>query len=82
MHRSSAVARPADNNIIGLDTKKIRELRLALGLNQTEAAKRAKLPGPQFWSDLERGRRANLTIDVLERVAKALNTHPRDLFLK
>ena len=69
----------ADRTRIGLDANKIRELRKALDMNQRDAAKRAGLPGPQFWSDMENGRRANLTIETLERVAKVLGVHARDL---
>jgi transcriptional regulator with XRE-family HTH domain len=68
-----------DINVIGLDTDKIRKLRLAAKLTQAEAAARAKLTGPQVWSDIEKGRRVNLTIEVLERVAAALGVKARDL---
>ena len=44
----------ADKGCIGLDTQRIRKLRESLGLTQADAAKRAKLPGAQFWSEMER----------------------------
>ncbi len=69
----------ADKQSIPLDAKKIRELRLALKLTQAEAAARAKLPGLQVWSDIEKGRRSNLTIGTLERIAAALGVKAKDL---
>lgn len=69
----------ADIPCIGLDTKKLRELRQAAGLTQAAAAARAKLPGGQVWSDIEKGRRANLTLDTLDRIAAALGVKAKDL---
>ena len=69
----------ADKTLIPLDVKKIRELRLALNMTQAEAAERAGLTGLQVWSDIERGRRSNLTIDTLERIARVLGVRPGDL---
>ena len=69
----------ADKTFIPLDTDKIRKLRRALKLTQAEAAERAGLTGLQTWSDIENGRRANLTIETLERIAKALGVRAADL---
>lgn len=69
----------ADKVRIGLDTAKIRDLREKLGLTQVQAAKLAGLPSAQVWSDVENGRRSNLTIETLERVARALKVKARDL---
>jgi len=62
-----------------LNCMKIKELREGRGLSQEEAAKLAGIGGRQQWNDVESGRRVNLTLDTLERVAKALNAKPRDL---
>ena len=62
-----------------LDTAKIRRLREERGLTQAAAAKAAKLSGPQTWSDIEHGRRRNLTLDTLERIAAALGVPAKDL---
>jgi transcriptional regulator with XRE-family HTH domain len=69
----------ADKSRIALDRKKIRELREALGLSQVDAAKRAGFLRSQFWSDIESGRRSGITLKTLDKLAKALNVHPRDL---
>ena len=69
----------ADKTYIPLNTDKIRKLRLAAKLTQAEAAERAGLKGKQKWSDLENGRRSNLTIETLERIAKALGVRAADL---
>jgi transcriptional regulator with XRE-family HTH domain len=76
---STSRKHPADKSRIPLDAAKIRQLREALGLSQVQAAKLAGLPSSQVWSDIERGRRKNLTIESLERVAKALGVSARDL---
>jgi hypothetical protein len=34
---------------------------------------------PQIWSDVEHGRRSNLTIETLERVAAALGVKAKEL---
>jgi transcriptional regulator with XRE-family HTH domain len=69
----------ADRVRIGLDAQKIRDLREQLGLTQDKAAKLAGLSRAQVWSDIENGRRANLTIETLERIAAALRVKARDL---
>jgi transcriptional regulator with XRE-family HTH domain len=82
MPTSSRSRRKADNERVPLDTKKVRDLRLAAGLTLAKAAKLAGLPGPQTWSDMEQGRRSNLTLRTLDRIAKALGVSARDLLLK
>jgi transcriptional regulator with XRE-family HTH domain len=62
-----------------LDTERIRELREKLNLTQAQAAERAEMSSPQKWSDIENGRRANVTIDTLTRIAAALGVKPKDL---
>ena len=76
---SSKTAGTVDKRVIPLDTTKIREKRERLGLTQDAAAKLAGLVRAQAWNDIENGRRANLTIETLERVAKALGVKARDL---
>lgn len=63
-----------------LDVEKVRKLREELGLTQDEAAANARLKGGrQAWNDIESGRRVNLTIDTLERIARALAVKAGDL---
>jgi transcriptional regulator with XRE-family HTH domain len=62
-----------------LDTKKMRELREKSGLTQAQAAERAGWPDKQFWWHIESGDRADVTLSVLARIAKALKCKPRDL---
>ncbi len=68
----------ADKSPIPIDTDKIRRLRESLGLTQAEAARRAGIPF-QNWNDVEHGRRPNLTVATLERIAAALGVKARDL---
>lgn len=63
-----------------LDRDKMRERRKALGLNQTEAAERAGFAGgATWWSDVENGRKSNVTLDTLAKIAAALECDARDL---
>jgi transcriptional regulator with XRE-family HTH domain len=64
---------------MGLDFERIKELREGRGLTQEEAAKLAGLGTRQRWNDLEAGRRLNIELDTLERIAKALGVKARDL---
>ena len=59
--------------------EKFERLRKQLGLTQTEAARRAKLPGRAYWHDIVTGRRANVTLAVLDNLAAALRCSPRGL---
>lgn len=54
-------------------------MRTAAKLTQAEAAERAGLTGKQVWSDLEQGRRSNITLETLERIAAALGVKAKDL---
>lgn len=69
----------ADKAGIGLDAKRLRELRIVAGITQAEAAERAGLTGKQVWSDLEKGRRSNITLETLDRIAAALGVRAKDL---
>ena len=64
---------------MGLDFEKLKTLRDRRGLTQEEAATLAGLSGRQRWNDIESGRKANVTIETLEAVAKALGVKSRDL---
>jgi transcriptional regulator with XRE-family HTH domain len=70
-----------------LDLEKVRSLRERRGMTQAEAAKAAGLArsennARQRWSAIEGGRRANVTLETLGRIAKALGVNPRDLLRK
>lgn len=63
-----------------LDCEKVRKLREALKLNQAEAAEAAGLAsGRQQWNDIESGRRANIQLDTLSKIAHALKVDPAEL---
>jgi transcriptional regulator with XRE-family HTH domain len=63
-----------------LDREKMRERRKALGLNQSEASARAGFNGgASWWSDVESGRKSNVTLDTLARIATALGCTSADL---
>lgn len=76
---STVLASLVDKPCIGLDAHKVRTLREACGYTLAEAAERAGLGGPQKWSDIESGRRKNLTLDTLDKIAKALGVSAKDL---
>ena len=63
---------------MSLDTKKLEAARKEAGLTQEEAAKKAGLSSRQAWNNIEGGR-VNLTLDTLDRIAKALGVKAKDL---
>ena len=66
-----------------LDTAKMRSLRLARGLSQQDAAARAGIRGGKTrWADIETGRRVNVTLETLGRIAAALECEPSELLAK
>ena len=62
-----------------VDHGKIRTLREKLKLTQEEAARRAGLTNRQYWNSIETAQRKNLTVETLEKVAKALGVKAKDL---
>jgi transcriptional regulator with XRE-family HTH domain len=62
-----------------LDLAKIKRLRKAKRLSQAEAAQLAGMDLRQRWSDIEAGRRENITLDTLRRIAETLDVKPKDL---
>jgi transcriptional regulator with XRE-family HTH domain len=78
--QSSPVAQPvADTNGMPLDIAKIKTLREAIPLTQEQAARRAGFSSRQKWNDIENGRRMNLSIETLEKIAGVLGVKARDL---
>lgn len=61
-----------------LDIDKIRTAREKLGLSQASAADEAGVTR-QRWNDIEGGRKPNIQLETLEKVAKALKVKPKDL---
>lgn len=55
--------------------ERIRALRLGLGLNQAELARRIGIKQPSLW-DIEAGETKSLRADTLMRLAQALDTNP------
>lgn len=64
-----------------LDREKIEARRQALGLSQAEAATKAGLASRQVWNNIVSGRKANVTMETLSKIANALDCHPRELIL-
>jgi transcriptional regulator with XRE-family HTH domain len=62
-----------------LDLAKVKALRTKAELTQEQAAARAGLGTRQSWNAIESGRKANVTLEVLDRVAKALGVRSREL---
>jgi DNA-binding Xre family transcriptional regulator len=67
-----------------LNARKIRQLRMKLGMSLADAAKAAgwKPSGRHRWHDFETGRRTSVTITTLEAIANALACEPADLLEK
>lgn len=62
-----------------IDVAKIRQLREDLGLTQDQAAEKSGLGSRQRWNDIESGRKSGVTVETLERIAKALGVKAKDL---
>jgi transcriptional regulator with XRE-family HTH domain len=62
-----------------LDTTKMEARRKELGISQVEAASRAGLTARQAWNNIETGKRVNITLETLTRIAEALECDPREL---
>jgi transcriptional regulator with XRE-family HTH domain len=58
--------------------RRLRELRVATGLSQSELAERADIT-PEYVSRLERGL-VGPSIEALERIAKGLGVEPKSMF--
>jgi transcriptional regulator with XRE-family HTH domain len=62
-----------------LDIQKMEARRKALGLSQEAAATLAGMSGKQAWNIIATGRRTNVTLDTLNKIAVALACDPRVL---
>lgn len=62
-----------------LNCDRIRELRDAAGWTQEDAAKTAGFSNAQQWHLIESGRRANITLETLGKIAAALKVAPAEL---
>jgi transcriptional regulator with XRE-family HTH domain len=62
-----------------LDLAKLRDLREKAGLTMEQAAKQAGMPSRQRWYEVESGTKPNVTIETLDRMARALGVSARDL---
>jgi DNA-binding XRE family transcriptional regulator len=62
-----------------LDIGKLKALRAKLGLTQEQAAKRAGLKSAQHWAGIESGVKANVTVETLGKLAKALKCNQCEL---
>jgi XRE family transcriptional regulator, master regulator for biofilm formation len=61
-----------------MDGKKIRELRMERGISLTELAKISGI-SKSYLSFIERGKQKNPGIDVVEKIARALNVDVHSL---
>jgi transcriptional regulator with XRE-family HTH domain len=59
----------------------MEDQRKKLGLSQEDAAQKAGLAGRQVWQNITSGRKANVTLETLNKIAVALRCDPRDLLL-
>ena len=59
-----------------LDVAKIKALREQRGLSQAQAARAAGLANRQKWCDIEAGRRPDMMLSTLGRIADALAVRP------
>jgi transcriptional regulator with XRE-family HTH domain len=64
---------------VPLDVQKMERLRESLGLSQEQAAKACEFSGRSYWRDVVSGRRSNVTVETLEKIAKVLRVKPADL---
>lgn len=64
--------------MLRFDHEKMKSLREAEDNNQPVAARRAKMSVTR-WSDIESGKRTNVTVKTLGRIADALGCNPCDL---
>ena len=62
-----------------LDLDAIRRRRESIGMSLDQAATAAGFSTRQQWYLIESGRRANITISTLGRLARALQCSPDDL---
>jgi transcriptional regulator with XRE-family HTH domain len=62
-----------------LDLRKMKSLREAAGLTLEQASKAAGFTNAQQWHLIESGRRSNITMDTLGKIAKALGVKSKDL---
>jgi|SRR5271165_2261118 len=69
---------PEQDAFIRAVGSRIREIRKAQGLTQSQLAAKADLRQPYVFEIESSG--SNLTLRVLERLARALEVSPRDLF--
>lgn len=58
--------------------KRVKELRLKQNISQEELAFRCEL-SKNYISDVERGTR-NISLRSIEKIAKGLNVHKKELF--
>lgn len=65
--------------VVPVDIAKIEALREKLGWSQEEAAQRTGLGTRQAWNHIVTGRRADLRVSQLERIAAALGVKAKDL---
>ncbi|MCC7351824.1 MAG: helix-turn-helix transcriptional regulator [Phycisphaerales bacterium] len=70
---------PTDIPHVVLDLKKLKALRLQHGLSMDDAARAAGLASRGSWYEIESGRKANITLETLYKIAHALQVNPRDL---
>lgn len=62
-----------------VDFDKIRKLREAKGWSYAQAAKEAGFASRQIWYQIEMKIRPNVTVDTLDKMAKALGVKAKDL---
>jgi len=61
-----------------LDTAKMTSIREKAGLTQRDAAALAGMKSQQY-NDIESGRKANVSVETLAKIAAALNVQPGEI---
>jgi transcriptional regulator with XRE-family HTH domain len=64
---------------MGLDIEKVKTLRTKKGLSLEQAAIAAGFKDRQAWHRIESGASANVTLETLENIAKALGVSAKSL---
>ena len=62
-----------------LDLAKVKRIREKAGLTLEQAAAGAGFGNAQQWYLIESGRRANVTLETLDKMARALGVKPGEL---
>jgi transcriptional regulator with XRE-family HTH domain len=66
-------------NGVSLDVEKVKALRMKCGLSLDAAARAAGFTNRQRWFEIESGAKTNITLETLDKLARALGVKAKDL---